>query len=109
MAAAPQFTQQQVGPTAGWDAQANANAHDVRRWLDGQPLCVKRFYRVSASNPSGTGDNPAYRNLVSYAAGQYEGGLVYLRDPEGSESPLVYSDGLAWRYVATDNAVTGIS
>lgn len=106
MPSAPRFQAQQIGPnTVGWDAGAQANADLSEQFLDGQPHQHKRLYRVSTSNA----DRPNKLDLKDFPAAQYEGHYAYLMDPESGEKPHVYSDGTDWRYVLTDNALTGIT
>lgn len=103
---APNFSQSNISPTsAGWDGTVNSNAGILRTWLGEQPLCVKRFYRVSASNTL----HPAVMNLVSFDPANYEGAIAFIRDPEVGETGLVFSDGTSWKYVASGTALTGIS
>lgn len=102
---APLFrmTDVQAG-TVGWDAIVRDNFAATERHLDRQPTQVKRAYRASASNPQSTPIDAL--NLVAFNPTQYHGHLVFILDPEGGEGPLAYSDGSAWVYALTGNAVT---
>lgn len=103
---APRFQVQQIGPgTSGWDAPEQANADLAQQFADEMPHQHKRFYRVSTSNA----DRPNKLDLKDFPAASYEGHYVYLMDPEVGEKAHVYSDGTDWRYVLSDNALTGIA
>jgi hypothetical protein len=106
MPSARQLSQSQISSTNGnWDSLVNANAARVLAWLNGSPFPLKRFYRVSGSNTS----YPACLNLVAFNAAEEEGGLAYLKDPESGQTPMIYSNGVNWKYVKTDTNVTGIA
>lgn len=103
---APLFQVQVIGPgLAGWDGPLQGTLDMINTWLEGQPHQHKRLARVSSSNAN----YPGVRNLKDFPATLYQGHYAYLVDPEAGEKAHVYSDGTDWRYVLTDNALTGIT
>lgn len=106
MPTAPRNTLTTVDPrAAGWDGPVTANFQKLEQALDRQPTQHKRAWRDSGSNSGAAGEQ---LNLVDFDPTQYEGHWVHLMDPEVGEAAHVYSDGTAWKYVLTDNALTGI-
>lgn len=86
----------------GWDATINTIVDRLAQHFDRQPTPARRMYRQSGANPS----YPDALNLVNFNPTAFQGCIVYLLDPEGSEKPFAYANGSTWRYMLSDNAVT---
>jgi hypothetical protein len=86
----------------GWDATINTIVDRLIQHFDRQPTAVRRMYRQSGANPS----YPETLNLVNFNATAFQGCIVYLLDPEGSEKPFAYANGSGWVYLHSGNSVT---